>query len=152
MTVFAIAKGSRAHLGEALGLRFPLVDQREHHRPHGILAIVLVVRPRFMLAVGDSPFVGEEPEKISGSLDRGIDLGMRYTASLAQDNRQVRDQTGCVDGSVGWNRTMQFAISVCRSNAVAKGAVETLAFGERDRVLANGGEDFFVPREQVVFA
>ena len=139
VAVFAVAERRRHHLREEPCFPGPVALQGEERGRHGVLAVVVVMRPRHVLAVGNRSLVDVIAEEPGATVNGGGDLRIGHTALPPHDDRQVADQPRGVDRPVGRDRAVQAAISRWLGKPMAECAIHSLSSGEREREGLDGG-------------
>ena len=151
VAVLTVLIGRRHHLREEPG-RLDLVGlEREQHGRHGVFAVVLVVRPRQVFAVGDRALVHVVAEEFVSPVDGGLHFRVRDAALFPHDDRQVADQPRGIHRAVRRDRAVQFPLGRQFGDAVSERAVQALPFGQVDCVFVDRVQHGLVAGEEIVF-
>ena len=152
VAVFAVAERRRHHLREEPCFPGPVALQGEERGGHGVLAVVVVMGPGHVLAVGNRSLVDVIAEEPGATIDGGGDLRIGHTAFPPHDDRQVADQPRGVDWPVGRDRSVQATVGRRLGKPVAEGAIPSLPPGEGEREGGDRRQHLAIPGEQMVFA
>jgi len=152
VTVFPTGVSCRGHAGEELRLLRLVADRGKHHRGDGILAVVLMVGPWFVFAVGNGAFVSEVAKEPGCAGDGLIDFRILHAAFFGEHDGQIGRQSGHVHGTVGRHGAVEFAVGGKCGEAVAEGAIHALAAGQQERAFVNRGQYLLVAGDHVIFA
>ena len=139
VAVFTVAKRRRHHLREEPRFLGPVALQGEERGGHGVLAVVVVMGPGHVLAVGNRSLVDVVAEEPGATIDGGGDLRIGHTALPPHEDREIADQPRRIDGPVGRDRAVQAAISRWLGKPMAECAIHSLSSGEREREGLDGG-------------
>ena len=152
VTVFPTGETCRGHASEELRLLRLVANRGKHHCSDGILAVVLMVGPRFVLAIRNGTLVGKVTEKPSRTDHGPIDFRVLHTAFVGQYDGEVRRESSHVDWTVRRYRTIKFTILAERGKTMAEGAIHTLAAGQLQSTFFDPGQYLLVAGNHVIFA
>ena len=111
-----------------------------------------MIRPWFVLAVGDRALSGIVSEEPGGADNCPIHLRVFHPALFPQHDGQVRRYACTIHRTIGRHRAVEFPVLGERGEAVAEGAVHALPAGQHEGVFGDRGDHLLVFCDKEILA